>query len=454
MEEFLAHRRAEGYVLWLSTKALVPMVGYLRGIGVVPTPPPAVAVGEAERLQEHYRAYLVEERGLAAGTIAGYVHVARRFLAARAADGGELRLDELGAAEVTEFVLAECASRSVGSAKYIVCGLRSLLRYLYVAGHIETELDAAVPTAAGWRLATVPVTVGRAEVARLLASCDRRTTFGRRDYAVLTVLARLGLRAGEVAALELADIDWRAGEIVVRGKGRRAERLPLPADVGEALAGWLRRGRPRCDATTVFTRVRAPHRALTSGGVSGDRAGCVCPCRPAAGARPSPPSHGGDRDAARRRVAARGGPSAASRQRVDHRYLRQGRPRPAAQHRPSLAGSGVMSTVRVELDRYLAIRRALGFKLARAELLLADYLRYLEEMGADTITTDNAVRGPPCRPTVARAGGANGSRWCGPSPATCTPSTRSTRCRPPGCCRPAAIGRCPTCIPTPRSPRS
>jgi integrase len=209
----------------------------------------------------------VQERGLAVGTIAGYLHVARLFCAARAVDGA-LHLDRLSAAEVTEFVLAECASRSVGSAKYVVCGLRSLLRYLHVAGHTDAQLDAAVPTAAGWRLASVPVSVGRCEVARLLASCDRRSTFGRRDYAVLVLLARLGLRAGEVAALELADIDWRAGEIVVRGKGRREERLPLPADVGEALAGWLRRGRPRCDAATVFTRVRAPHRRLTSGGVS------------------------------------------------------------------------------------------------------------------------------------------------------------------------------------------
>jgi integrase len=204
---------------------------------------------------------------LAAGTIAGYLHVARLFFAARAVDG-ELHLDRLSAAEVTTFVLAECASRSVGSAKYIVCGLRSLLRYLYVAGRIEAALDAAVPAAAGWRLATLAVTFGRTEVARLLASCDRRTTFGRRDYAVLVLLSRLGLRAGEVAALELTDLDWRAGELVVRGRGRREERLPLPADVGEALAGWLRRGRPRCETTTVFTRVRAPLRGLTSGGVS------------------------------------------------------------------------------------------------------------------------------------------------------------------------------------------
>jgi len=267
VEEFLAHRRAEGYTLWLSAKAMVPMLGYLRGLGVVPTPAPTALASEAEQLREHYRAYLVEERGLAAGTVAGYLHVARLFFAARAV-GGELRLDQLSAAEVTEFVLAECVPRSVGSAKYVVCGLRSLLRYLYVAGHTEAQLEAAVPKVAGWRLAGLPTTFGRAEVARLLASCDRRSTFGRRDYAVLTLLSRLGLRAGEVATLELGDIDWRAGEIVVRGKGRREERLPLPADVGEALAWWLRRGRPRCQCATVFTRVRAPHRPLTSGGVS------------------------------------------------------------------------------------------------------------------------------------------------------------------------------------------
>ncbi len=267
VEEFLAHRRCEGYTLWLSTKAMAPMLDYLRSLGVAPTSTPAVLATEAEHLHEHYRAYLVEERGLAAGTIAGYLHVARLFFSARATDG-VLRLKQLTAAEVTSFVLAECATRSVGSAKYVVCGLRSLLRYLYVAGHIDTELDAAVPTVASWRFATVPVTFGRAEVTRLLATCDRRTTFGRRDYAVLSLLARLGLRAGEVAALDLGEIDWRAGELVIRGKGRRQERLPLPVDVGEAVAGWLRRGRPRCDCTTVITRVRAPHRGLSTAGVS------------------------------------------------------------------------------------------------------------------------------------------------------------------------------------------
>lgn len=268
VEEFLAYRRAEGYTLWLSTKAMAPLLDYLRRLGVVPPPAPVAPATEAEVLHEDYRAYLAQERGLAAGTIAGYLHVARLFCAARAGEDGGLALDRLSAAEVTEFVLAKCAPRSVGSGKYVVCGLRSLLRYLYVAGHTGQDLAAAVPTAAGWRLAGLPATVGRAEVARLLASCDRRTTFGRRDYAVLVLLSRFGLRAWEVAALELADIDWRDGEIVVRGKGRRVERLPLPADVGDALAGWLRRGRPRCEAATVFTRVRAPHRGLSTSGVS------------------------------------------------------------------------------------------------------------------------------------------------------------------------------------------
>jgi len=181
--EFLAQRRADGFTLWLSTKAMVPVLVYLRELGVVPTSAPPAPATEAEQLQEHYRTYLVQERGLAPGTIASYLHVARLFLAARAGDG-ELHLERLSAAEVTEFVLVECAPRSVGSAKYVVCGLRSLLRYLYVAGRTEAQMEATVPMVAGWRLAGLPITFGPAEVARLLASCDRRSTFGRRDYAV------------------------------------------------------------------------------------------------------------------------------------------------------------------------------------------------------------------------------------------------------------------------------
>lgn len=275
VEEFLGARRAAGYTLWLSPKAMAPVLAYLRGLGVVPTPDPVGPATPAEELMQHYRSYLVQERGLAAATVCSYLHVARLFFAARSRDG-ELDLERLNAVEVTGFVLAECTTRTVGSAKYVVCGLRSLLRFLYVAGHVEGQLEAAVPKVAGWRLAGLPTAFGRPEVVRLLASCDPRSTFGRRDFAVLTVLIRLGVRAGEVAALELGDIDWRAGEVTIRGKGRRQERLPLPVDVGDALVGWLRRGRPGCESTNVFTRVRAPHRGLTSGGVSAIvRAACA-----------------------------------------------------------------------------------------------------------------------------------------------------------------------------------
>jgi site-specific recombinase XerD len=275
VEEFLAARRAEGYTRWLSTKAMVPVLEYLRGLDVVPTPSPDVPATPAGKLVEHYRTYLVHERGLAVGTVVSYLHVAGLFFSTRSPEGA-LDLERLTAAEVIDFVLAECTARKVGSAKYVVCGLRSLLRFLYVEGHTQRQLAAAVPKVAGWRLVGLPTAFGRQEVARLLAGCDRRRTFGRRDVAVLGLLTRLGLRAGEVAALELPDIDWRRGEVVIRGKGRRQERLPLPVDVGEAMVGWLRKSRPHCECTKVFTRVRAPHRGLTSGGVSAIvRAACA-----------------------------------------------------------------------------------------------------------------------------------------------------------------------------------
>jgi integrase/recombinase XerD len=169
---------------------------------------------------------------------------------------------------VSEFVLRESRRSSVGSAKCMVTRLRALLRFLHLEGEIERDLADAVPSVASWRLASLVKALDARSVARLLSSCDRRIRVGRRDFAILTVLSRLGMRAGEVAALRLSDVDWRAGEVLIRGKGSRQERLPLPADVGETLAGWLARGRPRCGSAFVFTRVRAPHGGLSAGAVS------------------------------------------------------------------------------------------------------------------------------------------------------------------------------------------
>jgi site-specific recombinase XerD len=278
-ERFLAARRKAGYVLYLSPKALVPLLGYLRRLGVVPPPPPAPAT-PAEALLGRYRRYLVIERGLVPETARGYAGAVRPFLAGRQ-DAGGLRLEDLTAADVTAFVLATCPGRPKGTAKLTVTALRSLLGFLHVAGLIREPLGHVVHAVASWRLSGVPRALEPGQVAALLASCDQHTAIGRRDFAMLTLLARLGLRAGEVAGLALEDIDWRAGEITVCGKGSRAERLPLPADVGEAIAVYLRDGRPEPfeAARQVFLRARAPHRGLTSSGVTqavfgaGQRAG-------------------------------------------------------------------------------------------------------------------------------------------------------------------------------------
>ncbi|MCJ7822489.1 MAG: site-specific integrase [Armatimonadetes bacterium] len=267
VEEFLVARRAAGYVLWLSPKGVAPLMAYLRGLGVAPAPEAPTSQAPAEKLLECYRKYLVEERGLAPGTVRGYLHVARLFLDSRRPVPG-LDLEELTASEVIKWVSAACRHRRTGSARYVVTGLRAMLRYCYLEGMTAQPLTEAVPRVAGWRLAPLPRAMECSEVAALLRSCDRRTRVGRRDYAVLTLLVRLGVRVGEVAGLLLDDIDWRGGELTVRGKGSKQERLPLPADVGEAIVQWLRRGRPRCAAREVFTRIRAPHRGLTPGGVA------------------------------------------------------------------------------------------------------------------------------------------------------------------------------------------
>lgn len=267
IERYLALRRAAGYVEYRSVKAMQPLLGYLAPLGVLPIPR-EVPPGPVEELLGRYRAWLLMERGVTPGTARGYVDCVRPFVTTRAR-GDVVDLVGISAADVTEFVQAACPGRAVGSAKLIVCALRSLLGWLHVTGQVPVSLAAAVPAVAGWRLSGLPKGLEPGPLRSLLASCDRSTPTGRRDYAIMLLLARLGLRAGEVARLGLDNIDWRRGEITVVGKGDRAERLPLPADVGAAIATYLRHGRPGTAAgRSVFVRVHAPHRALTTGGVT------------------------------------------------------------------------------------------------------------------------------------------------------------------------------------------
>ena len=277
-ERFLEVRR-EGGVSLRSWRALDPLVGYLRRLGIVPKLA-ASADSPVDGLLADYRDYLLRERGLTAGSVAHWERIARLFLAERT-EPLEDALQRLSTAEVTGFVVAQCGpgGRSGASAKILTSGLRSLLRYLHLTGRVPIPLAQAVPRAAGWRLSSLPRALEAEQVQRLLASCDGSTVVGRRDLAILLLLARLGLRACEVARLGLDDIDWRAGELMIRGKGSTTERLPLPHEPGEALVSYLRDGRPRADFREVFLSVLAPLRPLSPAAVVGvvgyacDRAG-------------------------------------------------------------------------------------------------------------------------------------------------------------------------------------
>lgn len=268
VDRFLASRRAAGHTRYASAKAIRPPLEYLRRLGAVPEAPEMEPDGPIDRLLARYRRYLLVERSLAPTTADGYLAAVRPFLASRATPDG-LALEDLTVADITTFLVARCPSQPHGSAKLTVTTLRSLLGFLHLEGVVPRSLAGSVPRTAAWRLAPLPRGLTRAEVERLLAACDRRGPTGRRDFAVITLLLRLGLRAGEVAGLTLDAIDWRAGELVVSGKGNRSERLPLPADVGEPLVAYLRAGRPASALDrAVFIRVKAPHRGLSAGGVT------------------------------------------------------------------------------------------------------------------------------------------------------------------------------------------
>ena len=160
---------------------------------------------------------------------------------------------------MSNFLARECPRLGAASAQLLVSAVRSLLRYLHQAGLIAAPLEWAVPAVAALKGRSLPQAVETATVVALLGTCDRRRTVGRRDYAILLLLSRLGLRASEVAGLRLDDVGWRAGEIVFRGKGGRVDSLPLPIDVGEALASYLRR-RPSDpeDCRALFLKVLPP----------------------------------------------------------------------------------------------------------------------------------------------------------------------------------------------------
>jgi site-specific recombinase XerD len=268
VDEYLAKRCAAGYSSFRTRASLAALLDALAACGAPLTQAPtrvSPAVSGTDVLLAGYARFLREERGLAASTTAAYLLRAGRFLAWCTEDGD---LRAVNAATVSGAVLREAEAVSAGSVQVFVVALRWLLRYAHLAGLIEADLSAAALPVTGRRRSSLPKGISPAQARALLRSCDRRTATGRRDYAVILILLRLGLRAGEVAGLRLEDLDWRAGQITVRGKGHRIDQLPLPTDVGAAIAGYLRRGRPATAQRGVFLRSSAPRTVLTREAVS------------------------------------------------------------------------------------------------------------------------------------------------------------------------------------------
>ncbi len=254
VERLRRARRSDGYA-----RSLSKVLRFLRGAGVVPPERPIIRRTGLDRLLDRYREYLADVRGLSGGVVRWYCILAGRFLEGRPRHA---HLRRLAADEVREFLRQEARGFSSGHAGWVASALRSLLRFLHADGRIPSSLVDAVPAISRWRGASLPQALTPGAVRRVLRSCDRRTLMGRRDFAVLMLLVRLGLRAGEVVRLELDALDWRHGEVVVHGKGRTLARLPIPQDVGQALSAYLVR-RPRVDSRALFLRSRAPLRPLT-----------------------------------------------------------------------------------------------------------------------------------------------------------------------------------------------
>jgi len=254
VEQYLRGRAQSRRLRRGDSAALYRLLTMLRlaESGVIAPPPTPV-----EAALGHFQQYLRQERSLSESTVINYTPVARSFLSERFPKGA-LHFQQITAADITAFVQRQAVKVTSKRAPLVVTALRSFLRYLFLRGIVAVDLATCVPTIATWSLSNVPRFLAGEQIQKILGSCDRETAIGKRDYALLLLLARLGLRAGEVVALALDDFDWEAGLVTVRGKGKRMAQMPLPSEVGTAIADYLSTGRPRCSSRRVFIRAKAP----------------------------------------------------------------------------------------------------------------------------------------------------------------------------------------------------
>ncbi|MCP3895953.1 MAG: tyrosine-type recombinase/integrase, partial [Bacteroides sp.] len=260
-DRFLSEFGRKGAVRRGEHKTLHRFLDHLRREGATPHPKPTLNDSPLAHLKNQYDDYLSKERGLSTVTGSRYWPYIQRFLIERFGDN-TMRLHELCPQDIDLFLLPHAKERTPKAAQLMVSAMRSFLRFLFRYGEIKRDLSTAVPTIPAWRLSEVPKYIKSEEVESLLESCDRTTSVGCRNYSILLLIARLGLRAGEVVSLELGDINWRASELTIRGKGQFCDRLPLPQSVGEALAIYLKNDRPKCSTRRIFVRTKAPYRGF------------------------------------------------------------------------------------------------------------------------------------------------------------------------------------------------
>ena len=247
----------------LASTALAAFLKHLRERGVIKTREPVQVPTPSSVLENRYTEFLRCEKGLAELSIRVYLPVAAHFLTSLQKRDGSLSLRRLDTEEVRAYLLKRAHNRSSGWVRLLAIGLRSFLRFLHAQGEIGQDLTTAIPSVRKWAQPGVPKRLTTDEVKRVLAAPNRATASGRRDYAILVLLARLGLRCSEVLSLELGDIRWRTGELLVRGKGSRKDLLPLPRDVGAAIASYLQRDRRSRCTRRIFLRTHAPRVPLT-----------------------------------------------------------------------------------------------------------------------------------------------------------------------------------------------
>lgn len=266
LRQFRASRCRRGKMRRGDPATAQQLLQYLHEHGHVAPTAQAVDVHPAALVERDFEAFLRAERGLSTTTVVSYLTVARRFLHERFGRRA-LRLEQLRAQDLHRFVVREIQRVSRTHGKTVITALRSFMRFLLLRGAVQADLARALPGVATWRLSHLPRSLPPEQVERLLACCNRNSPSGTRDYAILLLLARLGLRGGEVLNMVLEDLDWERGELVVRGKGPRLERLPLPADVGAAVARYLCEVRPPCATRRVFVRMMAPYQDLEQSAV-------------------------------------------------------------------------------------------------------------------------------------------------------------------------------------------